>query len=330
MTSIGPFRVDAPAASADVAHSDISADANAAAKRDGSGGGQGLRRRRINTRTWQIGTHRFVKTPRLLPGLLLLAFVVSDAPAGGAGAVELLPHRAIYRMKLTEAKRASGVVAARGTMVYEFGMQCDGWTVENRTRLRLTHDSGRSSDSDWTFVSWESLDGLAFRFRARFIEDGQMVERITGEAELTARGSGGVATLSEPAGVEIRLPEGTIFPTEHVALMIAFAKRGKTSLTRTVFDGASLENPYLVSATFGPLGVDDAEALAAATGLPPSDAWWTRMAFFPERDRSVTPEFELGARYRVDGVADRITQQFDDFTLEVRLKAFEALPRPDC
>ena len=72
------------------------------------------------------------------------------------------------------------------------------------------------------------------------------------------------------------------------------------------------------------------KVIALGRGLPPGAAWWSRMAFYPERSRSSKPEFELGARYRADGIADRITQHFDDFSLEVRLDTIEILPTPDC
>ena len=63
-------------------------------------------------------------------GLLLAA-------SSGAAAVDIAPHRAIYSMALGTAKQNSGVVAARGSMVFEWGETCDGWTVEQRYKLRM-------------------------------------------------------------------------------------------------------------------------------------------------------------------------------------------------
>ena len=44
------------------------------------------------------------------------------------------------------------------------------------------------------------------------------------------------------------------------------------------------------------------------------------MAFFPIGDRGAEPEFEMGAHYRADGIADAILQHFDTFSLDVRLR----------
>jgi hypothetical protein len=77
-------------------------------------------------------------------------------------------------------------------------------------------------------------------------------------------------------------------------------------------------------------------AQARAAGLADTPAWRTRLAFFPVRFPApqavpaVLPEFEIEADYRADGVAERILQDFGDFTLELEPVRIERLPRPDC
>lgn len=257
-----------------------------------------------------------------------LALIAALAPSL-ALAVELLPHRAAYRMTLDHAGRGSGIIAADGAMAYRFARVCDGWTVENRTRLRMTFDGGQVSETLWTFVSWESTDGRSFRFRATLEEGGRTLERIRGHATLDSDGAG-TAVYEEPEPAEVALAAGTLFPTRHMVAVIRAAERGEGQLHRQVFDGSSEDNPYLVNAHFGPLPDDDRAAIAAATGLAELPAWWARFAFFPERSAETTPEFELGARFRADGVADRITQHFADFAITVHLQRLETLPEPDC
>jgi hypothetical protein len=265
---------------------------------------------------------------RQLLRLLLIALPILLAPTLAA-AVDLQPHRAVYRMVLASVTRNSDVVSANGVMIYRFARGCDGWTVENRTLLRLLYQDDTETDSLWSFVSWESLDGRHFRYHARYDQDGRNVEKLDGVAELEAGGGVGRARFSDP-GKEIALPAETLFPTAHVREMLTAAATGRTSLTRVVFDGASLDNPYLVSAHFGPLASDEAAAIGGAFNLPQQPGWWSRMAFFPSDALEAVPDFEMGAHYRADGIADFIVQQFDGFSLGVRLKEIELLPQPDC
>ncbi len=233
-------------------------------------------------------------------------------------------------MVLSSAARGSDVVSANGVMIYRFARSCDGWTVENQTFLRLLYDNDAQVDTLWSFASWESADGLKFRFHARYDQDGKNIEKLEGQAELDAIGGAGRARFSYPPHKVIPLPSGTLFPTEHVRRVIVAAEQGKHRLNRVVFDGASLDNPYVVNALFGPLSPPAADALAEGIGLPAKPAWWTRIAFFPVEAAAELPEFEMAASYRSDGIADKIVQYFDTFALDVRVKEIQLLPSPDC
>src|SRR5205085_2896707 len=93
----------------------------------------------------------------LLAVLSLLVSVI-----GGAGAVDIAPHRALYSMSLSAAKQNSGIVAARGSMVFEWGETCDGWTVEQRYKLRMRYAEDNEVEIASNFVTWEAKDGLRY------------------------------------------------------------------------------------------------------------------------------------------------------------------------
>ena len=95
-----------------------------------------------------------------MAGLLAIA-----APA--ATGAEIAPHRALYSMTLGSARNNSGVVDARGTMDYEWGETCDGWTIEQRYRLKMRYGETPDADIVSSFVTWESKDGLRYRFNQK-------------------------------------------------------------------------------------------------------------------------------------------------------------------
>src|SRR5277367_2203874 len=113
-------------------------------------------------------------------------FAVSFAAAvvQPALAVEISPHRALYTMSRDTAKPGSGVVNATGAMVYEWGETCDGWTVQQRFRLRLMYEDSDPVELSSTLVSWESKDGLRYRFNERRLKNGEADEEVKGEAKL--------------------------------------------------------------------------------------------------------------------------------------------------
>lgn len=258
----------------------------------------------------------------------LAALVLSTADQAAWAAEGLVPHRAIYRIGLASTHPKSTVVAAKGAMHYSFAETCDGWNVENQTFIQFSYVENPDSDTTWSFASTESKDGLRYRFRIRNDRDGETVERLQGDATLTTRGGAGVARYVQPAAAQVELPKGTLFPTEHLIQLLAAARSGAKSFNRIVFDGSSEDNPYEISALV--LAPVKAEAAPQPKGLGPSRVWPMRLAFFPHNTKGDLPEFELGVRYRDDGIADRLQQDVEDMVLELVLAEIELLPKPSC
>ena len=254
------------------------------------------------------------------------AVIVEKDEAGG-----LIAHRALYRVGLGPSGGSfSPVAEVSGSMMYRFTDACDGWTVENNTQMRLVYNQGRQVDTTWSFLSWEAKDGLSYRFRVAQGRNGRTVLKLRGQAELERPGGPGLARLDEPAGKTIELPAGTVFPTKHFLALIGGAKGGSKTMARVVFDGASLDNPYLINAVMGGVGSQERQSIAALAGLAEAPAWRFRMAFFPYASRAELPDFELDVRYRGDGIAGRLLQDFGDFSLDLKPSEIELLEGGGC
>ena len=260
--------------------------------------------------------------------------VVNEAQAG-----DLLPHRALYRMSLATASSASEITDARGAMLYSFTDGCDAWTTETNVYLRLEYEGGGKMETTWSFANWEAKNGRSYHFRISYNRDGQNVEVLQGKVALPSPGSAGIAQFTSPEGMEIELPSGTLFPTRHLLDLLNESNQ-KGQLLRTVFDGASLENPYEISAVIGSKlddrGNGENDDLLAGTksilaaGLNRVPTRHIRMAFFPHQSHNALPEFELGVDYRGDGVAEHIRQDFGKFTLDLVPDNIEVLDQTPC
>jgi hypothetical protein len=258
---------------------------------------------------------------------LALGIAFTAAPGHAA---EMVPHRALYSMTLASADSTSGVIGARGAMQYRFADGCDGWTVETRTYLRIAYDHGSEVESTWSFITWESKDGLRYRFRINQARDGRTIEDTRGEAELEARDGPGVVWYTKPEREAVDLPAGTLFPTDHLARMLAAATAGEKRFVRPMYDGSGEEGPDLLSAVIAPIAPAERPGQAKAAGLAPSPAWHIRLAFFPQDAKDAAPVFEIGVRYRADGIAEWVEQDFGDFILDLQPTEIEILDPPVC
>ncbi|TAN57479.1 MAG: DUF1849 family protein [Rhodospirillales bacterium] len=257
----------------------------------------------------------------------VLAMIGLWALVPGAMAADLVPHLAEYKLSLKSAKQGSGIAALKGSMQFRFADVCDGWTVENRTVMTFVEAEGEEVETQWSFVTWESKDGLRYRFRVTSLRNGDLVQEIQGQASLEAPGGKGKARLTKPEERSIVLPKGTLFPAAHTAMVINEAAMGKTSLQRVVFDGASLDSPQEVSALIGaprkPQGKSNNPLLAGAS-------WPSHMAFFEIGGKDGLPSYEISLRYFDNGIADDVVEDYGNFSVRSQLGKLEPLPRPDC
>lgn len=275
--------------------------------------------------TWVIASvRRHAAVTAMMIGALI------SAPGAHAASPALANHQAAYKITLASVASGSGVASAEGAVLYRFADACEGWTVENRTVLRVTGDEGDVSETVWAYTSWESKDGLDFRVRVRETRNGDLTDDLRGKASLERLGGSGKAEFRAPLEAEIDLPAGTQFPTGHMRGLLEKARAGERYVPATVFDGADLDNPYRVGAVLGSAADGVRAGFSGWAGLTDLPVWSVQMAFFPVDEPAAVPKFEIGANYREDGIADKILQDFGDLVLRLKLENVELLPDPGC
>jgi EipB-like len=264
---------------------------------------------------------------RFFAGAMVLAVTAGAATA--VAAAQIAPHRALYSMTLGSVRNDSGVTDAHGAMVYQWGETCAGWTIEQRYRLKLHYAQSGDADIVSRFVTWESKDGLRYRFNEKETRNGDVDEDIRGEAQLDGRGKGGVARFSDPRPATMQLAPGVLFPSAHTILLIDQAHAGATFISRQVFDGSAEENAVQVSAFIGNITAAD-PASAQLSPLLMRPGWEVRLAFFPADARAEEPDYELGMVLLDNGVSRDMVIDYGDYTIRAKLDYIEALKKPDC
>ena len=262
------------------------------------------------------------------PAALALILLSADAATMAAKA-EIVPHRALYTMSLARASGDAGVTAASGTMAYQWGETCDGWTVEQNYRLKMGYAESDDVAIASNFVTWEAKDGLRYRFNQKETRNGAEDEEIRGAAKLDGAGKGGVAEFEKPPGKSFKLPPGVLFPSAHTIFLIARARAGDNFVSKQIFDGASVENAVLVSAVIGPKVEPDAEA-AKKSPLLNRPGWRVRLAFFPADAKAEKPDYELGMLLLDNGVSRDMVIDYGDYAIRAKLDDIEPLPKPHC
>ncbi len=258
----------------------------------------------------------------------MLCLIAVGGAASGAGAEGLAPHRAVYLLDLAAANASSGLADADGVMVIAWESTCDAWTVQQRIRLNMRTTHGDTLETDTGFTSWETVDGTEYRFSVRTYRNGQLDEELKGDARLEESGGTGEAIYSEPEGLRIALPTGSVFPTIHTVDLIAAAQSGQNIFFRIIFDGATQQGAAEVNAVISPKM--EAPQSDPADPLLDREGWPMRLAYFNLGDLAEEPHYELGIVLLDNGVATELNMEYGDFTIAANLEHIEALPAPDC
>jgi hypothetical protein len=246
-----------------------------------------------------------------------------------AGAAEIMPHHAVYSMSLGASHGDSGVTGAAGTMAYQWGETCDGWTVEQRYRLKMAYAESSDVSIASNFVTWEAKDGFKYRFNQKETRNGNENEEIRGEAKLDGPDKGGAVTFEKPDAKTLKLLPGTLFPSAHTVFLIDKARAGENFISKQIFDGASVDNSVLVTAVIG-AKVDPDEDSKKKSPLLDRPGWRVRLAFFPADQKAEKPDYELGMVLLDNGVSRDMTIDYGEYSIRAKLDDIEALPKPKC
>lgn len=252
------------------------------------------------------------------PGTAANAPAAAPSPA----APGLLAHRALYTLKMATAK-GGDVVAARGTMGYEVTDACDGWAVRQRLRMTITNTEGQEIEMASDYTTWESKDGLRFRYHVRQMTDTAVTSQTDGEAVLRKTDGPGEAHYTTPRDALVPLPPGTVFPMAHTAAIIAAARDKKRFLNLPLFDGTDdngNEDSFIVVLDWKPAMPTAWPVLSA---LPSTRV---HLSFFDHHLPRITPSYEVGMRYWENGVADDMSMDFGDFVMSAKMQEFTPQP----
>jgi hypothetical protein len=267
----------------------------------------------------------------ILAGLVGVPTAFAAAPNTESAARLLVPHRAIYDLKLKDASERSGIEGMFGRMVYEFtGSACTGFTTNFRLVTRIgTGEETRLSDQQTK--TFEDLSARQFHFETKSFTDEQIDKQLSGDANKSEKGV--KVELSGPPARELDLPASD-FPTDHMLEVIHNAKEGKRFFEARVFDGSENGDQSLLTTTV--IGQsqqpakDDVDADKAGD-FSKASFWPVTIAYFNEGAAGdPTPVYNMSFKLYENGITRDLTMDYGDFVLSGSLTKLEMLEKQDC
>jgi len=267
--------------------------------------------------------------PKGIVPVAVAATISTFAFGSVAQGANMVSYRAVYDIRLADAKRGSNISAASGQLAYGVKKTCDGWLVNQTGSMYFQTTTGEVLPQPLTFSSWESATGTQYRFTS--MDDQEGGEVILGAARMSESRSGGEAQFSKPQPSTFKLPAGTLFPIEHTVHILDQALAGKSQFENAVFEGVNVEGAKLLVTFVSPLSVRarDISTRLASEALK-NPGWNFRLAYFDPESQTGEPLYEIEADYLDNGIPVRWLLDYGDFTVEMGMSKIEMLSKPDC
>lgn len=269
----------------------------------------------------QIATS-FTGMCKSLPIAAALLFV-----AGTAGAVDLLPHQAEYRISLGTAVNATQV----GTARHGLTETCRAWRLERAIEVSISITTTWSFNVASALQASEARDGGRLEYTLSRLYNGERSQRSG--TVLPSPANIGRAELLGPAGPQrLSLPAQTFLPASGLRHMIGALRAGQTEFSFRLWDSEIISDVFAVSVTLlGPDSIGKPKLVGLADGLTGETAWPLHLAFRRGRDgQAQAPLFALTMLLHDTGVISRMTVPLGFVTLAIEPVSIKPVPRIRC
>ncbi len=285
---------------------------------------------------------------KLFAALVLCAFFATPSSAGRTVpnvpdsvalsdvVADMVPHRAVFDMKLMDAASSSSITGLTGRMVFEtVGSPCEGFTINFRFVTQVEYGQEKSRLIDMRTTTFEAGDGKNFQFLTQTFID----EKVVDESKGSAMRDGGKTRVSlvKPQEKTFTMPGDALFPTQHLAQMLRAARTGQPFLPVDLYDGSEGGEKIFPTATAigkrieGPddVGSETAAAVDAMSKLP---RWPVTVGYFdPEKSAGeVTPAYEMSFLLYENGISRKVKIDYGEYIVGGELVDLKIHEMPKC
>jgi hypothetical protein len=267
---------------------------------------------------------------RLFISTFFVIILALPAQTVAAAATPLLPHKAIYEVKLVSIKSGAQIVGIGGTMNFSWKPSCAGYITDHNFTLRYDYADAPTSIMNSNYATFESIDGKTMQFSSRQIENKKLIEQISGKATAAE------ANFTMPKTINMKFKDKIIFPTKHTLTLLAAAQAGEMLQNSHVFDGGDTNGPLEISSiiTQAPNGKiwlkDNTKDKSIDPALLSGKTWLIRMGFFNENQIEPDANYEMTLLLHENGVISDMIIDYADFSISQKLVSLNTIQPDHC
>ena len=248
--------------------------------------------------------------------------------------VVLLPHRAVYDLKLDTSKPSRSVDGARGRIAFDFtGDACEGYALSFRQVTVIEASETGQRNIDVRTTNFEDGDGKLFRFKTQSVVGGRLDDRADGVAE--RNGPGYRVQIRQPRPDRFSFGGDVIFPSEHLKRVIQAARAGQSTYNVQVYDGS--DDGKQIYDTFAVIGrkaeAGPLEGLEEAVRKPEMQRaarWPVSISYFKAGSGDVGASYAISFDLFENGITRALVLDYRDFRMTGELVKLDMMKPSAC
>jgi hypothetical protein len=252
------------------------------------------------------------------------------------GEVELASHRAIYDLKLADARGRRQLSAVQGRIVYDFsGSPCEGYALQFRQVTELDNGEGKVVVSDLRSATWEEGAARNYRFNFQNYLSQRLVDSVDGRAERTPQAV--AISLVQPNKKQFDVDAAVVFPTEHIRRIVAAARADRSVLELPVYDGSETgEKLYntltVIGRAIAPGERKPDDAAAGQSVFEGMTRWPVTISYFDrgKQGGEQTPVYSIKFELYENGVSRALLLDYGDFAISGTMTTLEMRASKPC
>tara|TARA_R110002126_G_scaffold13118_4_gene56976 strand:- start:119856 stop:120776 length:921 start_codon:yes stop_codon:yes gene_type:complete len=239
-------------------------------------------------------------------------------------------YKAVYNMKLLEAKPSSTVAAMSGQLDYGFKEDCDGWATSYQFDFKYNFTSQPPGQMTTQTTTYETKDFARYDFSIARQAGGVPLDSVKGYATLSDDQL--VAHYKKPSVREEVYKGDILLPSEHAVKILEQARSGKAFTSYEVFDGLEQQGTRTVTTYVFAYKEDGAyhkkQDIPALGGKVKK--WRVSIAYFSDSATQESSDYEMSATLYDNGVMGDIRLDYHDHIIGQELLELTMLDAPHC
>ena len=239
-------------------------------------------------------------------------------------ALQLLSHKAIYTLNVENIKN-SFLEGGQGQTFFEIQEVCDGWNVREDYVLMYELPNNKSAKSYSSFTTFENRNSTKHSFNLTEKSDLNGENDYQGFVEKNKNKISG--SIINQNIKKLSFNKNTLFPLEHLQIIIEKAKKGQSIFTSDVFFGNDETNQIKTVSTF----ISNKKKVKVHNkDFSNIMVWPIKIAFYSKAENKTKPDYEISLELDEVGVVYSYKVNYGDFEVKAKLKDFKVIEKQKC